>query len=109
MNFDLHQASGWLSRKNPPVGPSSGSVTAHMTLAAPSSTVRGASGPPISVATQPGQTELTRIREARNSSASMRVSAFRATFETLYAGVPPPITVNEPLSLDTFTIRACLL
>src|SRR5436190_435401 len=83
----------------PPVGPVSGSVAAHTTLAAPSSTERGASGPPISVATQPGQTELTRIPEERSSSASRRVSAFKATFETLYAGVPPPITASDPLSL----------
>ena len=61
----------------------SGSAAAHTTLAAPSSTERGASGPPISVATQPGQTELTRIREDLSSSASIRVSAFRAAFETL--------------------------
>src|SRR5947207_3794841 len=81
--FHHHHASGSPSREKPPVGPSSGSKAAHMTLVAPSSTVRGASGPPISVATQPGQTELTRMREARSSSANIRVSALSAAFETL--------------------------
>lgn|SRR5947209_3318635 len=40
-------------------------------------------GPPISVATQPGQTVLTRMRAERSSSASILVSAFSAAFETL--------------------------
>ena len=50
-----HHGSGWPSRKKPPVGPESGRVAAQTTLAAPASTGRPP-GPPMSVATQPGQT-----------------------------------------------------
>ena len=52
---------GWPSRKKPPLGPSSGRVAAQTMPEAPSSTVRSALEPPISVRTQPGQTELTKI------------------------------------------------
>ena len=48
----------------------------------------------MSVATQPGQTALTRI--GRSSAASMRVSAFSAALEIEYAGGPVPIVVIEP-------------
>ena len=51
--------AGCPSRKKPPVGPESGRVAAQTTLAAPASTGRPP-GPPMSVATQPGQTALTR-------------------------------------------------
>ncbi len=40
-------------------------------------------GPPISVATQPGQTALTRIRSPRNSAACIRVSALRAALDAV--------------------------
>ena len=76
--------------------------------AAPSATGRPPA-PPISVATQPGQTAFTRIPVPESSAARIRVSALSATFETLYAGVPPPILVSDPLSLDTFTIRPARL
>src|ERR1700677_2063 len=56
-----HQGRGRPSRKKPPVGPLSGKGAAHATLAAPSSTGRPP-GPPMSVAVQPGQTALTRMR-----------------------------------------------
>jgi hypothetical protein len=46
------------------VGPSSGSVAAHTTLAAPSSTGRPP-GPPMSVAVQPGDTAFTRMTGVR--------------------------------------------
>ena len=42
-----------MSRKKPPVGPSLGSVAAQTIVSAPSSGVRGALGPPMSVLTQP--------------------------------------------------------
>src|SRR5207247_6559362 len=50
-----YHGSGRPSRKNPPVGPSFVNVAAHTTLAAPSATGRPPE-PPMSVATQPGQT-----------------------------------------------------
>jgi hypothetical protein len=39
----------------------------------------------------------------------MRVNAFRATLETVYAGVPAPMCASDAASLDTFTIRPCSL
>ena len=75
-----HQSIGRPSRKKPPVGPSSGSVAAHTMPAAPSATGRPPA-PPMSVATQPGQTALTRIRSPRSSAARMRVSALSAAFD----------------------------
>src|SRR4051794_30814688 len=53
-----HHGMGARSRKKPPVGPSSGRVAAHVIVSAPSSTERGAPAPPMSVRTQPGQTEF---------------------------------------------------
>src|SRR2546422_4150358 len=64
-----HHGNGRPSRKNPAVGPSSASVAAHTTLAAPSATGRPP-GPPMSVATQPGQTAFTRMPSFRSSAAS---------------------------------------
>ena len=99
-----HQGTSRPSRKNPPLGPSSGRVAAHTTLAAPCST-GCPPGPPMSVATHPGHTELTRTRR-RSSPASRRVRAFSEALLTLYAGVPPLMLASEPPSLDTLTIRA---
>ena len=59
----------------------------------------------MSVATQPGQTALTRIPSPRSSPASVRVNALSAALETWYAGVPPPIVASEPAPLETFTMR----
>ena len=84
----LYHGAGLPSKKNPPVGPLSGNVAAHTIPFAPSSTGRPPP-PPISVATHPGSTELTKIPVAAESSsaARIRVNAFRAALETLYAGV----------------------
>src|SRR5205807_4214056 len=97
------------SRKKPPVGPLSRSVAATIMLAAPSATLRGAPGPPISVATQPGQTEFTRMCALRSSAARVRVIAFSAAFVTWYAGGPAPMLASDPDSEDTLTIRAARL
>jgi mannosyltransferase len=78
-----HHGNGRPSRKNPPVGPSSGRSTAQSTLAAPSATERGAAGPPMSVRTHPGQVALTRIPVPRRSAARTRVIAFSAALATL--------------------------
>src|SRR5690242_19933952 len=77
-----YHGRGWPSRKKPPVGPVSGRVAAQTMPAAPSATGRPP-GPPMSVATQPGQIALTRIPSPRSSAASIRVSALRATLEAL--------------------------
>jgi hypothetical protein len=45
-----------------------------------------------SVATHPGSTELTKMPVPESSAARIRVNAFTAALETLYAGgVPAPI------------------
>src|SRR5512146_125908 len=104
-SLDYH-GNGLPSRKNPPVGPLSGSVAAQIMLAAPSATLRGAPAPPISVATQPGQTEFTRMRALRSSAARVRVIAFSAAFVTWYAGGPAPMLASDPDSDETLTMRA---
>src|SRR5439155_19295767 len=78
----VYHGSGLPSRKTPPVGPPSGRVAAHTTPAAPSATGRPPL-PPMSVATHPGQTALTKIPASRSSAASTRVKAFNAALETL--------------------------
>ena len=67
-----YQGIGVRSRKNPPVGPSSGSVASQTTVSAPSSTLRGACGPPIFVRTHPGQAAFTLTLACRTSSATIR-------------------------------------
>jgi hypothetical protein len=47
------------SWKNPPDGPSSGSVASQTIVSAPSRGERGADGPPMSVRTHPGSTAFT--------------------------------------------------
>src|SRR5829696_7985795 len=76
-----YQGIGRRSRKKPPVGPLSGRVAAQTGVSAPSSTERVAPDPPMSVRTQPGQTELTRIPLPRSSEARMRVSTFKPALE----------------------------
>src|SRR5690242_18492847 len=49
-----HHSMGFRSRKNPPVGPSSGNVASQTAVSAPSSGLRDAPCPPIRVRTQPG-------------------------------------------------------
>src|SRR5262249_4449565 len=73
------------SRNTPPV---SVAVTPNSTLAAPSSTERGAPRPPMSVRTQPGHVAFTRIWRSASSAARIRVSALSAAFEAPYASVP---------------------
>ena len=54
-----HHSSFRRSAKNPAVGPFGASVASQMMVSAPSSTERGAPGPPMSVRTQPGQALFT--------------------------------------------------
>src|SRR5260221_10834660 len=77
----VYQGIGFLSRKNPPVGPLSGSIASQTAVCAPFSTLRLAVGPPISVRTQPGQIELTRIFSSAVAVATMRVSALSMVFD----------------------------
>ena len=69
-----YQASCCLSRKKPPVGPSSANMAAHTIPAAPSATGRAPiSSPPGNVAVNPGRTAFTRISDSRSSSAKVTV------------------------------------
>ena len=86
------------------MGPSSGRVAAQTIPAAPAFTGRPPE-PPISVATQPGHTELTRTRSRRSSAANIRVSALSDTLDTLYAGASLVMEASDPDSLETFTTR----
>jgi hypothetical protein len=74
----IYHESGFPSRKKPPVGPLFGKVTAQTMPAAPFSTGRPPD-PPISVATHPGHTALTRIRDDFSPFANMRVRALIIT------------------------------
>src|SRR2546430_14613063 len=53
----------------------------------------------MSVRTQPGQTELTRIRRGESSRARIRVRAFMATFDTEYAE-GHPARLGSPASRE---------
>ena len=55
----------------------------------------------------PGRRRSPAPASDRSSAARIRVSAFSAAFETLYAGVPAPMSDSDPLPLDTLTIRGC--
>jgi hypothetical protein len=55
------------------------SVASHTIVSAPFSTERVAPGPPMSVRTQPGQTEFT--ANFGSATASCEVTPFRAVFE----------------------------
>src|SRR5215213_32776 len=81
-DFLVYQGIGRRSRKKPPVGPLFGRVAAQTAPSAPSSTGRGAREPPMSVWTQPGSTELTRMPLPLSSEARMRVRAFSPVLET---------------------------
>lgn len=76
-----HHPIGWPSRKKPPLGPPGASVAAHTMPEAPCLTFRSALTPPMSVLTQPGQTELTMMPRELSSCASVRVSTLSAAFE----------------------------
>src|SRR5207247_2777331 len=93
------------SLKNPPVGPSGGSVASHTIVSAPSSTDFGAPRPPMSVRTQPGLALLTSTPVPFVAPASCRVNAFSALFDIEYAGAYVPIDDSCPASDDTFTTR----
>src|SRR5438045_7237486 len=82
----FHQGMRLRPWKNPPDGPSSGSVASQTGVSAPSSTVPGAFGPPMSVLIHPGQHELINTPSCLRASASISVTAFSAAFETRYDG-----------------------
>jgi len=71
----------FLSLKNLPEGPLSGSNESQTAVSAPSSTERVAPGPPISVRTQPRLIVLTSIFVLNNSVARIFVNEFNAVFE----------------------------
>ena len=83
---EAYQGIDLRSRRNSPVNFAGASVTSQTGVSAPCSTVRGAPSPPISVRTQPGQTELTAIFFLPSAEASWVVTALSAVFEMLYAG-----------------------
>src|SRR5689334_19880198 len=89
-----HHAMVLPSRKKPPCGPSAPKVAAQTMPLAPTSTERLAPAPPISVLTQPGQTELTCTRAL--CRAKMRVSALSAALDTRYAELGQPCAVWLP-------------
>src|SRR5438046_9382714 len=97
-----------LSRQNLPVSFCGASTASQTMPVAPSPTERLAFGPPMSVRTQPGQTELT--ANFGKAAASCEVTPFNAVFEMQYAGAQPSApSVNWPPPLETFTIRGASL
>src|SRR6185369_7497471 len=100
-----HHGIRFRSRKNWPDGPLEGSRQSHTAVSAPCSTLRGASLPPMSVLTQPGLIEFTRMPVPATSAASVHVKALSADFDTRYAGLPPAICCSWPSPLETLTIR----
>jgi hypothetical protein len=71
-----YQAGDWVSRKNPPIGPSAGRVAAQTTLAALSSTGRAP------LASDPGQVAGSRVSCSSSATASApgpSVGSFGAT------------------------------
>ncbi len=74
---------GLRSRMNRPVMDCGASVASHMIVSAPSSMERGASRPPMSVLTQPGQTELTAMLESASAAANWPVTPLSAVLEML--------------------------
>src|SRR6185312_8384238 len=77
----IHQGTGPASSKNPPVGPSSGSVASWIAIAAPWLGVRKPWKPLRSVAVKPGQTELIRILVPLSSLAYWKVMALRKVLD----------------------------
>src|ERR1043166_10277596 len=106
---DGHHGISFRSRKNLPVSSRGAAVASHTIVSAPSATERGAFGPPMSVRTQPGQTEFTPMPLLRNAAASWRVTALSAVFEMLYAGAYVSMSLNWPAPLDTLMIRPARL
>jgi hypothetical protein len=77
-----YQKISFLSRKNPPLGPSSGKVANQTGVSAPCAGLSGACGPPISVFTQPGQAEFTRILSLLTWLATNAVRLLTAFLES---------------------------
>ena len=78
-----YQGMGLRSRMNKPVMDWGASVASHTIVSAPCSTVSGASWPPMSVLTHPGQTELTAMWESRSAAANWPVTPLSAVLEML--------------------------
>src|SRR5215831_16140602 len=76
-----HQGITSRSRQNGPVLFWGASAAAQTMPAAPSSTERGAAGPPISVRHQPGETEFTATPLSLSAAASRQVIAFSVVFD----------------------------
>ena len=86
--WDVHPVRGYhgmgfRSRMNKPVMDCGASVASHTIVSVPCSTESGASRPPMSVFTQPGQTELTAIFESASAAATWAVTPLSAVFEML--------------------------
>src|SRR5947207_5376810 len=78
-NAFVHHGISFRSRQNLPVSLRGASVASQTIVSAPCATVRVAPAPPMSVCTQPGQTELTAM--PGRAAASCRVTALSAAFE----------------------------
>src|SRR5262245_17867750 len=105
---NAHQGISLRSRKNFPVSFCGASLASHTMVSAPSSTERVAFDPPISVRTQPGQTEFT--ANFGNAVASCDVTPSNAVIELQYAAAQPsapPASWTPPL--DTLTTRGAFL
>src|SRR6266403_1940543 len=77
-NFQCHHGITLRSLQNLPVSVCGASAASQTIPEAPSATERVASAPPISVRTQPGQTELT--ANFGKAAASCEVTPFNAVF-----------------------------
>jgi len=99
-----YHGTGRPSRKKPPVGPESGRGAAQVTLAAPSATGRPPG--PMSVATQPGQTALTRTSSFPWRPATRRTAA--AMLPAHLRPIPrfPPVTSETMLM--SLRVSPCL-
>src|SRR5207245_4433542 len=88
------------SCKNLPVSFCGASAASQTIPSAPSSTDRVALAPPISVRTQPGQTEFT--ANLGSAAASCEVTPFKAVLEMQYTGDQPSApSCRCPPLLDT--------
>src|SRR5881396_2603249 len=94
----VHHGISFRSRQNLPVSLRGASVASQTIVSAPCATVRVAPAPPMSVCTQPGQTELTAM--PGRAAASCRVTAFNAAFEIEYAGAQCSMSFNWPAPLE---------
>src|SRR5205085_6135827 len=90
--------------KNLPVSFCGASATSQTIPFAPCSGDNDAFEPPMSVRTQPGQTEFT--ANFGSAAASCTVTPFNAVFEMQYAGAQPSApSCSCPPLLETLTIR----